>query len=58
MTMAILKTDNYLIGVYYIFRGLVHFYNGATWWHVGRHSPGEEVGVERKPYLDPESIGN
>ena len=31
----------YLIGVTYIFGGLVHCHHGVTWWRAGRHGAGE-----------------
>ena len=31
----------HLIGVAHIFRGLIHYHHGETWWHAGRHGAGE-----------------
>ena len=36
--------EKHLIGEAYIFRGSVHYYHGATWWHAGRHGAGEVAG--------------
>ena len=33
----------HLIGMAHVFRGLVHYHHGATWWHAGRHGTGEEA---------------
>ena len=44
MTMTTLKKDKHLTGVVYVFRGLVHYHHGTTWWHAGVH--GAEKGAE------------
>ena len=30
-----------LTGMAYIFKCLVHYHHGVTWWHAGRHGAGE-----------------
>ena len=42
MTTATFIKEKHLIGVTYIFRGLVHCHRGTTWWRAGRHGA-EEV---------------
>ena len=42
MITATLTNEKLLIGLAYIFRGLVYYLHGATWWCVGRHGA-EEV---------------
>lgn len=46
MTMVILNKENHLIGVGYIFKGLIHYNRGPTWWHAGTHGIGE---VPKRP---------
>ena len=41
MTATILMKEKHLIGVAYVFRGLVHYYHGVTWWRADRHGAGE-----------------
>ena len=41
MTKATLIKEKHLIGVTYIWRGLVHYHHGAAWWHAGRHGARE-----------------
>ena len=49
MTVTALKKKEHLIGVVYIFRGLVHYHRGAAWWYADRHSAGE--GAESQPCI-------
>ena len=36
MNTAICKKENHVIVVAYIFRGLIHFHHGVTWFSSGR----------------------
>ena len=38
---ATLIKEKHLIGFGCIFKGLVHYHHGETWWHRGRHGSGE-----------------
>ena len=47
--MATLLMEKHLIWAAYSFRGLVHYYHGATWWLADRHGAGE---IARCPTSD------
>ena len=47
--------ERHTIEVAYIFRGLVHYHHGVTWWLVHRHGHGEWA---ESPIFDPKRTGS
>ena len=41
MTIATHLKEEHLIGVTYMFTGLVFYHRGVTWWHAGTQGAGE-----------------